>query len=98
MDSVKIGFISFVAIYHISRYLSPSENVVYNLPNTWWGPGNENKDVDNSIRPFKIIFDNKVRNLIFNVFCTLLISLSWKVELSQKDNNNNYYYYYYYYY
>ena len=66
MGVIKYGILGAIVICVVHICLKSSENEVPELPNTWWGPGNENSNVDKSIRPFKIVFDNKVRDLIFN--------------------------------
>lgn len=68
MGLIKTGILGLIVLYVISIFLRSSENVVTELPNTWWGPGNEKPNADKSIRPFKVVFDNKVRDLIFHIF------------------------------
>lgn len=66
MGLIKTGVVGLFIVYIVSLYLRSGKNVVPKLPNTWWGPGEENNDVDKSIRPFKVVFENKVKKILFS--------------------------------
>lgn len=61
MGLIKTGILGLFIVYITSLYLRSGKNDYEKFPNTWWGPGKENKEVDQSIRPFKVVFKDKVR-------------------------------------
>lgn len=73
MGLIKTGILGLIVLYVVSIFFRSSQNVVPDLPNTWWGPGEEVENVDKSIRPFKVVFDNKdIEDLKFRLKNTRL--------------------------
>ena len=64
MGLIKTAVLGLIVLYVISIFLRSNENIVTDLPNIWWGPGVENKNVDKTIRPFKVVFKKEVNNFI----------------------------------
>ncbi|XP_033222724.1 juvenile hormone epoxide hydrolase 2-like [Belonocnema kinseyi] len=73
MGLIKYGILGLIALFVTSVFLMNNEHVVPKLPNTWWGPGRENKSFNKSIRPFKVVFDKKdIEDLKFRLKNTRL--------------------------
>ncbi|XP_043463106.1 juvenile hormone epoxide hydrolase 1-like [Leptopilina heterotoma] len=58
MGLIKTGILGLFIVYTVSLYLRSGKTDFEKLPNTWWGPGKE-KQVDQSVRPFKVVFQDK---------------------------------------
>ncbi|XP_015125668.1 juvenile hormone epoxide hydrolase 1 [Diachasma alloeum] len=59
--NIVIKVVTFIVIVSIIGiiYLQTSEKEIPKFENTWWGPGAENPDVDKSIKPFKIEWNDE---------------------------------------
>ena len=84
MGVIKTAVLGLIVLYVISIFLRSNENKVTDLPNIWWGPRAESKNVDKTIRPFKVVFKKEVNNFISLTLYTKLTRFS-RVKFIQFD-------------